>query len=421
MRAALSGLTTRGRSFVAAGAAAIVCAFVLQQRDLLRVGVFLVALPLVAAAVVASTRYRLSCDRRLEPRRVQSGQTAEAVLELHNVSRLPTGVLLMEDTVPYLLGSRPRFVLDRVAPNARREVRYPISSDVRGRFSIGPLSVRLTDPFGLCELTRSFTTVDDLVVTPVVSVLPPVRLGGDWAGGGDSSARSVAATGDDDAATREYRHGDDLRKVHWRSTAHAGELMVRREEQPFQSRATLLLDTRARAHRGDGPGSSLEWAVSAAASIGVHLLGAGQSLRLVEDTGADPIVGGLLDEGLLLDRLAEVTASANPTVLTALQGLRRGEGGVLVAVLGAITADEAEQLARLRTGSTSCVGVLVDTASWAGGSPRGRQAAAEAYESSATLLTTCGWRVLRVAHGTTLASVWPEAAIRPSAYAGVTT
>ena len=418
MRTALSGLTTRGRSFLAAGVAAMACALVLQQRDLLRVGLFLVALPLVAAAVVTSTRYRLSCDRRLEPRRVQSGEVAEAVLQLHNVSRLPTGVLLMEDTLPYLLGGRPRFVLDRVPPGARREVRYPISSDVRGRFSIGPLSVRLTDPFGLCELTRSFTTVDDLVVTPVVSALPAVRLGGDWAGGGDSSARSVAAAGDDDAATREYRHGDDLRKVHWRSTAHAGELMVRREEQPWQSRATVLLDTRARAHRGEGPGSSLEWAVSAAASIGVHLLGSGLSLRLVDDTGLDPVVGGGLDEGLLLDRLAEITASPNATVLNALSALRRGEGGVVVAVLGAMAAEEAEQVARLRTGSTSCVAVLIDTASWAGGSPRGRAAAQADYDSSAALLVAYGWRVLRVAHGTTLAAVWPEASIRPGTLAG---
>ena len=61
MRAALSGLTTRGRCLLAAGAAASLCGVALGERDLLRVAVFLVALPLVAAAVVARTRFRLSC------------------------------------------------------------------------------------------------------------------------------------------------------------------------------------------------------------------------------------------------------------------------------------------------------------------------------------------------------------------------
>ncbi len=94
--------------------------------------------------------------------------------------------------------------------------------------------------------------------------------GGTWGGAGDSLARAAAVSGEDDIATREYRDGDDLRRVHWRSTAKRGELMVRREEQPRQMRATVLLDARARGHRGDGPASSFEWAVSAAASVAVH-------------------------------------------------------------------------------------------------------------------------------------------------------
>ena len=71
----------------------------------------------------------------------------------------------------------------------------------------------------------------------------------------------MRGSGAEDAATREYRYGDDLRKVHWRSTARVGELMVRREEQPVHSRATVLLDGRRGAHRGSGPGSSFEYAV----------------------------------------------------------------------------------------------------------------------------------------------------------------
>ncbi len=417
LRASLSGLTTRGRCLLAAGLALVGCSLILGQRDLLRAAVFLVTLPLAATWLVARTRYRLSCSRTLDPPRVEAGRPATVRLSLDNVSRLPSGVLLMEDALPYALGGRPRFVLDKIEPRGVREVSYPISSDVRGRFTVGPLSVRLTDPFGLCELTRSFATTGELVVTPVLSQLPSVRLGGDWAGGGETGSRSASASGTDDAATREYRHGDDLRKVHWRSTARVGELMVRREEQPFQSRATLLLDGRTGAHRGDGPASSFEWSVSAVASIGVALARSGFALSLLRDSGAELSRVGLpLTEGLLLDALADVAPSRGGRIDGAVERLRRGGmGGVLVAVLGALDLEDAEQLARLRTGTTVCVGVVLDADSWAPVSPRARAAAVEQHERAVGLLQAAGWRVLPVAHGTTLASLWPLAGGRLSA------
>jgi uncharacterized protein (DUF58 family) len=232
VRDAVDGLTLRGRCVLAGGVAAVVCALAFREVDLLRVGAFLVALPLICYVAVARTRYRLTCIRRVEPVRTYAGRPATVLLRLQNLSRLPTGLMLAEDSVPYLLGGRPRFVLDRVRPQRYVDVDYTVRSQQRGRYRVGPLLVRLTDPFGLCELVRSFASSDTLVVTPVVVDLPAVNLGGDWAGAGDSRARSVATAGEDDAATREYRLGDDLRRIHWRSTARRGELMVRREEQP---------------------------------------------------------------------------------------------------------------------------------------------------------------------------------------------
>jgi uncharacterized protein (DUF58 family) len=131
-RSLLGGLTTRGRSFLAAGVTTSLAAMALGQRDLLRVGVLLMVLPLVSAWIVARTRYRLTCLRRLEPARVPAGQPGTVVVRLDNVSRLPTGLLLVEDRVPYALGSRPRFVLDRVETRGYRAVSYTVRSDVRG-------------------------------------------------------------------------------------------------------------------------------------------------------------------------------------------------------------------------------------------------------------------------------------------------
>ena len=331
MVAALRGLTTRGRSFLAAAAAAALSALFLGEKDLLRIAALLALLPLLAAIAVARTRYRLSCSRTLHPDRVQVGSPTQVVLRLENLSRLPTGLMLLEDQVPYALGSRPRFVLNRLLARQSDDVAYTVRADVRGRYQLGPLTVRLTDPFGLCELTRSFSSTEKLVVTPVVTPLPPVKVGGEWTGNGESRARSAAVHGEDDAATREYRHGDDLRKVHWRSTARVGEMMVRREEQPWQTKATLLLDTRAAAHRGDGPASSFEWAVSAAASTGIHLTRSGFTMRVLTDSGVDMDTAALGGEGVLLDYLAEVRASKQANLAAGISKLRRDSERVICA------------------------------------------------------------------------------------------
>jgi uncharacterized protein (DUF58 family) len=420
VRAALSGLTTRGRCLLAAGAAAALCGLALGERDLLRVATFLVALPLVAAAVVARTRFRLSCSRSVAPSRVPAGQPAEVSLRLENVSFLPTGLLLLEDEVPYTLGGRPRFTVGWIGPGQHRTVRYPVRSDARGRYRLGPLRLRLADPFGLVELTRSFSSVDRLTVVPAVHALPPVRLGGAWESGGESVSRSAAIRGDDDAATREYRNGDDLRKVHWRSTARVGKLMVRREERPWQSRATLLLDCRTTAHRGDGPGSSFEWAVSAAASIGVNAARRGFSVHLLTDSG--PAAGGadLSAEGVLLDHLAEVGQSRNGGLEAATAPLRGAEGlGTLVAVLGVLDAEQAALLAATRPPTEVSVAVLVDANGWLGLSPRARAEAEAAYDASAEILLRAGWRVVRARHGDALARLWPGVGQRPAAAIGL--
>ncbi|HEX4818372.1 MAG TPA: DUF58 domain-containing protein [Nonomuraea sp.] len=408
MRAGLRALTSRGRSFLASGIAALLMAVFLGENDLFRIGVLVTALPLLAALVVARTRYRLSCARRLDPPRTEAGGEATVTLRLENVTRLPTGLLLVEDTVPYALGVRPRFVLDRVEPRGVREIDYRVRSDLRGRYTIGPLSIRIADPFGLVELTRSFTISDTLVVTPHVAALPHVRLSGEWTGGGDSRTRSVAAAGDDDVAPREYRQGDDLRRVHWRSTARHGELMVRREEQQWQSRGALLLDTRRHAHRGEGPRSSFETAVSAAASIGVHLAHEGLGLRLVTDQGA----AHLPETGLswsLLDTLAVIRHSPARSLEMGVSALRQGGGdGLIVAVLGALDADEARELARLRHSGITGVAVLLDVSSWDGGDAR----AEEDHQAAQTVLAGYGWRIVRLPAGTSIASVWQDAAGR---------
>src|SRR5215469_6864208 len=333
MHALLLTLTTRGRSFLAAGVASMACGLLIPEPDLLRIGALLVLVPVLSAFGAGRARYRLSCARRAVPARVPVGQPAEMAIRLTNVSRLRTGLLLAEDSVPYALGSKPRFVLDGIGGGGAREFRYQVRSDARGKYVIGPLRVRVADSFGLVEINRAFATTSTVTVTPKIIPLARPQLAGNWLGG-DDGRRSMAASGDDDVIPRAYQNGDALRRVHWRSTARYGELMVRREEHQWRNSASVFLDARRSAHAGSGPTASFEIAVSAAASIGAHLAGEGFRARLITEAGEIAPRGTFQDT--LLDMLAVITPSHATSFGTGTSELARA-GGQLIAVVGRLS------------------------------------------------------------------------------------
>ncbi len=430
MRSWLAVFTTRGTSFLAAGAAAALAGLFLDERDLVSVGVLLLVLPLFSALAAGRARYRLSCVRSISPPRVAAGQSALVRLHLENVSRLPTGLLLAEDAVPYALGTRPRYVLNGIERAGSRELTYPLRSDVRGKFVVGPLEIRIADAFGLVELGRSFSTSTTFVVTPRVVPLPRAVVAGSWLGDGDGRARSTAAAGEDDVVPRAYRDGDELRRVHWRSTARYGELMVRREEQQWRNRVLLLLDTRRGAHAGSGASSSFEFAVSAAASIGVHLAHEGLHGQLITDIGALSASGAF--EDVLLNSLAVIKQSRGREITPGLAAIR-GTSGLIVAVTGHLSAGQARQLAASRRDAGPAIAVLLAVSTWSGSGPDQRAPADGAGQArrgaapggsgtaetdpAAGILRAAGWRVTCVDASTPLAVAWQQLAAFPGVQA----
>jgi uncharacterized protein (DUF58 family) len=384
MRTLLLTLTTRGRSFVAAGVTALLCGLLIPEPDLVRIGALLVALPLLSGLGASRTRYRLSCTRRVTPIRVPVGQPAEMTIRLKNVTRLRTGLLLAEDTVPYALGSRPRFVLDGIGRGGAHDFKYQVRSDARGKYVIGPLRVRVADSFGLVEINRAFASRSTLTVTPKIIPLSRAPLAGNWLGG-DDGRRSIAASGDDDVAPRPYQTGDPLRRVHWRSSARYGELMVRREEQHFRNTATLFLDTRRLAH---GTAASFELAVSAAASIGVHLAGEGFDARLVTEAGLIPRQGSFHDA--LLDTLAVIKPAQSGSLHGGISALRAGAGQV-IAVLGNMTPEETTELAATRNGGVQAMALVLGS-----------------DKQAVQILASAGWRAVRVTTDTPLGAAWQQ-------------
>jgi uncharacterized protein (DUF58 family) len=403
-------LTQRGRLFVVLGLAALLTGMLAGQRDIARLALLLLMLPLVAGLLVSRARLRLSCERTVEPARVPLGSPMRGRITLGQDGRLPAGILMLEDAVPRELGPRPRFLVDKADLSWRREVEYPLLGRVRGRFATGPLIVRTTDPFGLVQLDRQFVATSDVMVTPQIVPLPAIRSTGGGGSTGEARPHRIGVVGQDDALVREYHQGDEVRRIHWRSTAHRGELMVRREEQAWDPSASVILDSRAGAHAGNGLQSSLEWAVSAAASVALHFLDEGYTVEVFEADGPLHVSGALGHHGaasaeIVLSRLTDLTPKVTSTLHYAIESAAEDRPGQLVvAVLGRLDAEDASALLRLQRNRAQGLALVLDVDTFAD-APASPRLKAE-QELAVQILRANQWRVAEVPRGTGVAQAW---------------
>src|SRR6266536_2801020 len=411
MRNVRPGFTTRARCLVAGGITAALCGLLFGEVDLIRAGCLVVAVPVVAAIIVH-----------------RSQVTIVIRLTVSNRSLIPTGALMLEDRLPARLTGRARFVLDGLNGRETRTVAYHVPALPRGHYDAGPLRVRLTDPFGLIDATRSFTARSRFVITPIVDQLPDVHLPNSWDLGENAGSHSIGSRGADDASTREWRHGDDLRKIHWRSTARTGAIMVRHEERPWQGHATLVLDLRAQAHNASPHASSIgddrdersiEWAISAVASIGSQLFLTGREVSLI----ADPAAGErtrFASQSSFVDHLAEVVPTRSDSLLAAVPHLRAAmRDSTVVAVLGRVDDASVHALAEAhpRGSATPAFAMLLDVDSWYNAGAGDHAAAEGASPAPGTIWTAesrrvaetlraAGWCVVPARAGESIPSVW---------------
>jgi uncharacterized protein (DUF58 family) len=374
---------------LAAGAVTALCAVLVNERDLLRVGAFAMMLPVLAGVLIAVTRIRLQVSREVVPSRTSVGCDCQVHLTLRGAGRW-SGRLLLEEMVPHELGGPHRVVVGQPPQQGEVQLSYPLRPGQRAVHSLGPLVARATDPLGLAQYRCTLTGNDRLVVRPTVLPLVGLPAGSEF-GTADARGGPIAADpGQDAVVVRSYQQGDDLRRVHWRTTARRDELMVRVEEWAHRGGITVLLDHRATAHRGTGPASSLEYAVSLAASVYVHLRQHSTRVRLVTVDGvvlAGAGAGVECPTDTALDALAALSAT-DQRDLAAIP-MTAGTHDV-VAILGALGPAAIEQLLvhQLRT---SCGhAILLDVAAWASDSD-GKLAPNPA--KAARLLVAAGWSV----------------------------
>jgi uncharacterized protein (DUF58 family) len=181
----------------------------------------------------------------------------------------------------------------------------------------------------------------------------------------------------------------------------------------------LLLDTRRGAHAGTGAGSSFEFAVSAAASIGVHLAHEGLDGQLVTDTGALTATGTF--EDVLLNSLAVIKPSRGHDLGPGVAALRRSSG-LLIAVTGQLSPAAARQLAASRRDAGPAIALLLAVSTWSNPAQATdhewagpSQPARAETDQAAMILRAAGWRVACADASTQLAVAWQQLGALPSA------
>ncbi|MER1995037.1 MAG: DUF58 domain-containing protein [Arthrobacter sp.] len=298
LAASKPALTGRGWGFVGTGVAALLGAQILGRRDLLLLGIFLVLLPVASALALRLLKPQFRVARSFSPASAETGTPVNIALAIRPVQPFG-GAARMKEELPSRFGPSPefRFPAARTDSSSTSRYEYRLRSARRGLYRIGPVSAGFLDPFGLAVARHIIGGTDQLIVRPVPVELPAAVLDGLRGSDGSVSTRLQGVPSEDDVTTREYRHGDPMRRVHWSATARRGELMVRQEETVATPRATLVLDQRESSYdqgflspfwaetaddAAPPSSESFEWAVSAVMSIGADLLERGFAVRLLD-------------------------------------------------------------------------------------------------------------------------------------------
>ncbi|MFB2881187.1 DUF58 domain-containing protein [Floridanema aerugineum] len=134
--------------------------------------------------------------------------------------------------------------LPALLPNSKTEVVYEITPDYRGVIRFADLTVIRPDPFGLFNACVTNYLPQSLLVLPKLYHLPAIKLPGSrrYQSGGVALASSVGDS-EEFRSLREYRPGDPMGKIHWKSWAKVGKPIVKEEQDEFFVRHALILDT----------------------------------------------------------------------------------------------------------------------------------------------------------------------------------
>ncbi|CAL9522684.1 hypothetical protein SUDANB95_03837 [Actinosynnema sp. ALI-1.44] len=297
-------LTRRGVGAVVLGVPLAAVGLWWRYPGVVGMGVALVALAAVGVLSVLS-RARVEPRRTVRPRTVPRLGTCTGVVELTGTGkRFP----VVFDAVDLVAGNAVPVDIPVLRPGQTVKVEYPIPTHARGLLPVGPLTLSRR---GLAGLAVARTVLGDVVRVRVVPRVLPVRgLPGGVRRGHVGADERVERGGTDLVGLREYVPGDDLRRLHWATSARTGTLMVREDADPARPHLAVLLDDDA---GGYPDPAHFEDAVEVAASLVTVAVAEGHPVRLLTSSGGVDVevAAGSVDASAVLAVLAEMAVGSS--------------------------------------------------------------------------------------------------------------
>ncbi|RKQ34152.1 DUF58 domain-containing protein [Kocuria tytonis] len=421
--------TTRGWCFLAAAVLSLAAATWLGRKDVLALSLFLGMVPLLSSLAMWLVKPRVLLKRSVDPPLVTLGDAAQVALRVRRrpspgartsalasgsgSTTVPRAAVDVHETVDPLLGRDQ----DVSVPVSGAPVTYTVRPRRRGIHELGPATVRVSDPFGVVTELLDVAERTSLHVAPDPEELTEHGAATARETGRDPSRRAQPQPGPDNVTTREYRHGDPMRRVHWAASAKHDRLMVRQEDPRSTRRAVVVLDTVEQHWPGErvwagtlASTEEFEWAVTATASVLEHLTRRETVVHALDDQGralprGDARAAQLRDTAVndavateVVHGLSRAALVERPEPEAAHDPLARRleQEGLVHPVLlltGRLSAAAARRYVQATTVSASCAVVMVLSP------PLVRPDSADVFESA-------GWSVVLVSRWTDVDAAW---------------
>lgn len=379
----------RGIAVLLAATILLLFSMAIPWQPLFQLAVGLYVLAGLCLLWILNGLYGLNFERTNPTKRGQVGQTVHDAFALTNRVPMPKLGLEIRDhsTLP---GHHASSILN-VPPRRREEGAVDTTAELRGLYTLGPTGAAATDPFGLFTLERRIGPSSDVLIYPEIVDLGNFSVPGAIVTEGTRQRRPTQVQTLDPAGTRPYVYGDSQRRIHWLSSAHAGQLMVKEFEYTPAADIWIFLDLEAGVHMGSGVHSTEEYAVTAAASVAAHYLSSNRSVGIVASSRGEQVL--LADRGdrqslRMLEMLALVKANGRVPLREVLWAERPRLGRMSTAVVITPSLDEhwAGVLAQIHHAGTRTAALLVEAATFGPAPAATMQVAALTSAGVATFL-----------------------------------